>query len=74
MSGGITRWFLHRFENMAAIETEIRAAGEIGLPPAEVPEAEMRLWKGAGFTDLHIADALAGFPASGFKQLPEGAD
>jgi carbamoyl-phosphate synthase large subunit len=74
MSGGITRWFLHRFENMAAIETEIRAAGEIGLPPAEVPEAEMRLWKGAGFTDLHIADALAGFPASGFKLLPEGAD
>lgn len=74
MSGGITRWFLHRFENMAAIETEIRAAGEIGLPPAEVPEAEMRLWKGAGFTDLHIADALAGFPASGPKQLPVGAD
>ena len=26
MSGGVTRWFLHRFENMAAIETEIRAA------------------------------------------------
>jgi len=74
MSGGITRWFLHRFENMAAIETEIRAAGEIGLPPAEVPEAEMRLWKGAGFTDLHIADALAGFPASGFKLLSEGAN
>jgi carbamoyl-phosphate synthase large subunit len=74
MSGGITRWFLHRFENMAAIETEIRAAGEIGLPPAEVPEAEMRLWKGAGFTDLHIADALAGFPARGFKLLSEGAN
>jgi len=74
LSGGITRWFLHRFENMAAIETEIRAAGEIGLLPAEVPEIEMRLWKGAGFTDLHIADALAGFPASGFKLLPEGTD
>ena len=74
MTGGVTRWFLHRFENMAAIETEIRAAGEIGLNPADVPEEEMRMWKGAGFTDLHIADALAGFPASGFKLLPEGSD
>ncbi|MCS5530154.1 MAG: hypothetical protein NZ732_05420, partial [Candidatus Poseidoniales archaeon] len=74
MTGGVTRWFLHRFENMAAIETEIRAAGEIGLAPADVPEGEMRMWKGAGFTDLHIADALAGFPASGFKLLPEGSD
>ncbi|MDP6562809.1 MAG: carbamoyl-phosphate synthase large subunit, partial [Candidatus Thalassarchaeum sp.] len=74
MTGGVTRWFLHRFENMAAIETEIRAAGEIGLNPADVPEDEMRMWKGAGFTDLHIADALAGFPASGFKLLPEGSD
>ena len=72
MSGGVTRWFLHRFENMAAIETEIRAAGEIGLSPSEIPDSEMRLWKGAGFTDLHIADALAGFPESGYKMLPEG--
>ncbi len=72
MSGGVTRWFLHRFENMAAIETEIRAAGEIGLSISEIPDSEMRLWKGAGFTDLHIADALAGFPESGYKMLPEG--
>ena len=74
MSGGVTRWFLHRFENMAAIETEIRAAGEIGLSPSEIPDSEMRLWKGAGFTDLHIADALAGFPESGYKMLPEGSN
>ncbi len=74
MSGGVTRWFLHRFENMAAIETEIRAAGEIGLSPSEIPDSEMRLWKGAGFTDLHIADALAGFPESGYKLLPEGSN
>ena len=74
LSGGVTRWFLHRFENIAAIETEIRAAGEIGMRPSEVPEAEMRSWKGAGFTDLHIADALAGFPDSGFKDLPVGRD
>ena len=74
MSGGVTRWFLHRFEKMAAIETEIRAAGEIGLSPSEIPDSEMRLWKGAGFSDLHIADALAGFPESGYKLLPEGSN
>ncbi|MEC9393754.1 MAG: carbamoyl-phosphate synthase large subunit, partial [Candidatus Thermoplasmatota archaeon] len=74
VSGGITRWFLHRFEKMAALETEIRAAGELGMTPSEIPVLEMRRWKGAGFTDLHIADALSGFPASGFKSLPEGCD
>ena len=74
VSGGITRWFLHRFEEMAALETEIRAAGELGMSASEIPILEMRRWKGAGFTDLHIADALAGFPASGFKSLPEGSD
>ena len=72
LTGGVTRWFLHRFEKMAAIETEIRAAGEMGLRPSEIPESEMRSWKGVGFTDLHIADALCGFPASGFKNLPVG--
>ena len=74
VSGGITRWFLHRFEKMAALETEIRAAGELGMSASEIPVLEMRRWKGAGFTDLHIADALAGFPASGFKTLPEGSN
>ena len=74
LTGGVTRWFLHRFENMAAIETEIRAAGEMGVRPSEVPESQLRSWKGAGFTDLHIADALAGFPSSGFKTLPAGRD
>ena len=74
LTGGITRWFLRRFEKLAAIETEIRAAGEIGMMPAGIPESEMRSWKGAGFTDLHIADALCGFPESGFKNLPTGQD
>jgi carbamoyl-phosphate synthase large subunit len=72
LSGGITRWFLHRFERMAALETEIRAAGELGMVPSEIPVLEMRRWKGYGFTDLHIADALAGFPSGGFKSIPEG--
>ncbi|HJN70912.1 MAG TPA: carbamoyl-phosphate synthase large subunit, partial [Candidatus Thalassarchaeaceae archaeon] len=71
LSGGITRWFLHRFERMAAMETEIRAAGELGMMPVDIPVLEMRRWKGTGFTDMHIADALAGFPASGLKSLPE---
>ena len=72
LTGGVTRWFLHRFEKMAAIETEIRAAGEMGLRPSEIPESEMRSWKGVGFTDLHIADALCGLPSAGFKHLPAG--
>ena len=59
---------------MAALKTEIRAAGELGMSASEIPILEMRRWKGAGFTDLHIADALAGFPASGFKPLPEDSD
>jgi len=63
LTGGVTRWFLHRFERMAAIETEIRAAGELGLIPSQIPAKEMRSWKGLGFSDLHIADALCGFPA-----------
>ena len=74
LTGGMPRWFITRFERIAAIETEIRAAGEIGMKPADIPERELRSWKGAGFTDLHIADALAGFPQSGFKSLPAGAD
>ena len=74
LTGGVTRWFLHRFEKMAAVETEIRAAGELGMTPSEIQPEEMRYWKGCGFTDLHIADALSGFPTSGFKQLSKGKD
>ena len=74
LTGGVTRWFLSHFENIAAIETEIRAAGEMGVTPSTIPESEMRSWKGAGFTDLHIADALSGFPESGFKSLGVGHD
>ena len=44
----------------------------MGLRPSEIPESEMRSWKGVGFTDLHIADALCGFPSTGFKELPAG--
>jgi len=74
LTGGITRWFLHGFEKIAAIETEIRAAGELGIDPSEIPNDELRSWKGLGFSDLHIADALAGFPVAGFKSLPTDKD
>ena len=74
LTGGITRWFLSGFENIAAIETEIRAAGELGMNPNEIPNEELRSWKGLGFSDIHIADALAGFPVSGFNSLPSNKD
>ena len=74
LTGGVTRWFLHRFEKMAAVETEIRAAGELGMTPSDIQSEEMRYWKGCGFTDLHIADALSGFPVTGFNQLTVGRD
>ncbi len=72
LTGGITRWFLHRFENMAATEIEIRAAGEMGLKASEIPETKLRNWKGMGFSDLHIADALSGFPDGGIQDIPIG--
>ncbi len=73
ISGGITRWFLHRFQRMAAVESEVVAAGTGGdaepMIPAKIDEESMRRWKGAGMTDAHIADALAGFPAEGWRSL-----
>ena len=74
LTGGVTRWFLSGFENIAAIETEIRAAGELGMNPNEIPNEELKSWKGLGFSDLHIADALAGFPVSGYNSLPSNKD
>ena len=74
LTGGVTRWFLSGFENIAAIETEIRAAGELGMNPTEIPNEELKSWKGLGFSDLHIADALAGFPVSGYNSLPSNKD
>ena len=74
LTGGITRWFLRKFEKIAAVETEIRAAGEMGMEPSNIPEEEMKSWKGLGFSDLHITDALFGFPIGGFSSLPVGQD
>lgn len=71
VSGGITRWFLHRFKNMADAEAEIIAAGDAGIKPAKITDEQMRHWKGLGFSDAHIADALGGFPVLGYKSLTD---
>ena len=65
LTGGITRWFLRRFEKLAAIETEIRAAGEIGMRPAGIPESEMRSWNCLLYTSPSPRDAtLSRMPSS----------
>ncbi len=63
----ITRWFLHQFERMAAIDNEIVSAGKEGLVAADIPLSSISDWKANGLTDAHIADALAGYPASGWR-------
>lgn len=60
ISGGITRWFLHRFSTMASIEAEIMEAGA-SLGIENVEEYSIRRWKGYGFSDAHIVDAMNGF-------------
>ena len=62
----ITRWFLYRFEHIAQIEAEISATES---SPSQLQYDDMRYWKSHGFSDAHIADALAKFPASGPKSL-----
>jgi len=66
----MTRWFLYRFQNLARAEASIvEHFGSIGSIDAH----SMRQWKQLGFTDAHIADAKAGFPASGWKKIPTAA-
>ncbi len=62
----ITRWFLYRFEHIAQIEAEISATES---SPSQLQFDDMRYWKSHGFSDAHIADALAKFPAAGPKSL-----
>ena len=53
------------------MEAEITARG---VSPTELTEQELRRWKSHGFSDAHIADALAGFPPEGLKSLAPGQD
>lgn len=65
----ITRWFLYRFENIAKLEKEITQTSAL---PSELTREQLRHWKSHGFSDHHIADALAGFPPAGPRSLLEG--
>ena len=67
----MTRWFLYRFQRIAALEAEVTSKQ---CAPSSLSEADLRRWKAHGMTDAHIADALAGFPASGPSSLPAGRD
>ena len=67
----ITRWFLYRFENIARTE---RSITDLHATPAELTREQLKSWKSLGFSDAHIADALAGFPATGPKSLQPGFD
>ena len=67
----ITRWFLYRFEHIAQIEKEITDTSAL---PTELNREQLRSWKSHGFSDEHIADALAGFPSTGPRSLPAGRD
>ncbi|MDA8838223.1 carbamoyl-phosphate synthase large subunit [Candidatus Poseidoniales archaeon] len=67
----ITRWFLYRFENIARTE---RSITDMHATPAELTREQLKSWKSLGFSDAHIADALAGFPATGPKSLQPGYD
>ena len=67
----MTRWFLHRFKRLADMEAEITAQG---VTPDLLNAEDLRHWKSHGFTDAHIADALAGFPATGPTSLASGRD
>ncbi len=65
----ITRWFLYRFEHIAQMEKEITATSAL---PNELNREQLREWKSHGFSDEHIADALADFPPTGPRSLPLG--
>ena len=67
----ITRWFLYRFENIARTE---RSITDMHATPAELTREQLKSWKSLGFSDAHIAVALAGFPATGPKSLQPGFD
>ncbi len=67
----ITRWFLYRFQNIARTE---RSITDMHATPAELTREQLKSWKSLGFSDAHIADALAGFPATGPKSLQPGYD
>ncbi|MDP6379400.1 MAG: carbamoyl-phosphate synthase large subunit, partial [Candidatus Thalassarchaeaceae archaeon] len=67
----ITRWFLHKFERMALVDAEVVEAGTNGKANSITHEM-MRRWKSNGLTDAHIADAMAGYPNTGWRVKESG--
>jgi len=67
----ITRWFLHQFERMAVVDAEVVEAGKRGKADSITSEM-MRSWKSNGLTDAHIADAMAGYPTTGWRIKENG--
>ena len=67
----ITRWFLHKFERMALVDAEVVEAGTNGKANSITHEM-MRRWKSNGLTDAHIADAMAGYPYTGWRVKDSG--
>ncbi len=63
----ITRWFLHRFANIAATEAEVVDCD--AASPMLIDEDDLWRWKGLGMSDAYICDALAGFPVTGYNAL-----
>ena len=68
----MTTWFLDKFQRMAAMDAEVVAAGKAGKKPADLDQLTLRRWKSAGLTDAHIADAMAGYPVSGWRIKESG--
>ena len=68
---GITRWFLSKFEHMMAVEKSIV---ESNCKPSKLSSDDLLLWKGLGFSDAYIADALSGFPSNGWHSLPSDSN
>ena len=69
LTGGVTRWFLHRFQTMAIIEKEIVEYGK-SHSITELDGERMREWKGYGFSDAHISDAIGVSPSLGNQTNP----
>ncbi|MDP7311914.1 MAG: carbamoyl-phosphate synthase large subunit [Candidatus Thalassarchaeaceae archaeon] len=67
----ITRWFLHKFERMALVDAEVVEARNSGKADSITHEM-MRHWKSNGLTDAHIADAMAGYPTTGWRIKDSG--
>ena len=67
----ITRWFLNQFERMAKVDADVVEAGKQGNATS-ISSEMMRFWKSNGMTDAHIADAISGYPSSGWRIKKSG--